>query len=302
MRLVLLSSVSAIGLLGLVGPVNAGAEMTGVGQLFIGGGTSDGFAADEGMGDPFIYGGKAKGYWPLSSDVQLQVDLFAEQTDDVMSDVFDETDSTTWGAAVHLLHPFEKRARLGVAGSLFSTEVAGFTGDTENDNTYGLVALEGQFFGTDWTVTGQGGIFTAIACADEACRGLEDGTFVRGKVRYFLNDNTALGLETTQMWGNIDDEIFDGKSFSVNSSLWSLEAEHKFRDSQFSGFVAVTHERTDISGVLTFGANTNTAMLGVKWYLDQPTLRSNDQTGAELDTPLFGNAFETAGGIAGILD
>jgi len=297
MRLALLSSAAVIGLMAVVSPASAGPEMTGVGQIFVGAATTDSFFAGKSLDDPFSYGAKAKGYWPLSPDVHLQVDLFAEQNDDVTrSDVWPETDSTTIGAAAHLLHPFDKRARFGVAGSIWSNEVFTLTGDGQTDVSYGLVAVEGQFFGEEWTLTGQAGVFTGFSCdgGGETCFGtLEDGTFIRGKARYFLNDNTAFSAEVTQMWGRLDDDdLFSGKSLSVATSIWTLEAEHKFHESPFSGFIALSHERTEAD--IFSNADTNTVLLGMKFYLDQPTLRSNDQTGAELDTPLFGNTPEIA--------
>lgn len=291
MRFALLSSVSAIGLFGLVGPASAGAEMTGVGQLFVGGGTTSGVSD---LDDPFSYGGKAKGYWPLSPDVNLQVDLFADHSEDIARDWSDDgDDATTFGAAVHLLHPLDKRARLGVAGSIWSNDLFLPAGDGQADVTFGLIAVEGQFFGTDWTVTGQAGLFSAFSCdaGGESCFGdLEDGTYIRGKVRYYLNDNTALSVEATQMWGSFDDDVFSGKN--LKAALWTVEGEHKFQGSQFSGFISLSHENAE---VFFLDADTSTVSLGVKFYLDQPTLRSNDQTGAELDTPQFGNVIESAG-------
>lgn len=298
-KLALFSSASAIGLFALAGPAIADANMTGVGKLYLGSGTTD--AATSIVDDPFIYGGSAKGYWPLSPDVHLQVDLFAEQSDNVMrSTYWAETDATTFGAAVHLLHPFEKRARFGVAGSVWNNEEFRFSSDGAQESTYGLVALEGQFFGTDWTVTGQAGIFSRFSCPNdggEGCGGLDDGTFVRGKVRYYLSDNTAFSLDAAQMWGNGDDDFFSGKS--MNTSKWNLEAEHKFEGSDFSGFIALSHEHLESDGFFGATANTQTVSLGVKFYLDQPTLRSNDQTGAELDTPTFSHPLQI---IAPIVD
>ncbi|MEQ1866796.1 MAG: hypothetical protein ABL996_19335 [Micropepsaceae bacterium] len=247
-----------------------------------------------GLDDPFSFGGTAKGYWPLSPDVHLQVDLFADRAEDIARDFSsDGQDTNTFGAAAHLLHPLDKRARLGVAGSIWSNDLFLPAGDGKADVTFGLIAVEGQFFGTDWTVTGQAGLFSAFSCdaGGESCSGdLEDGTYIRGKVRYYLNDNTALSVEATQMWGSFSDDIFDGKN--LKTALWTVEGEHKFQDSQFSGFISLSHENSEVFFV---DADTSTVSLGVKFYLDQPTLRSNDQTGAELDTPQFGNAIESAG-------
>jgi hypothetical protein len=202
MKVRLYSTVSAAALIAFAAPAAmADAGFSGVGQLYIGGGTTDSsFFAGDIYGNPFIYGGKAQGYWTLSPDVHLQADLFAQQTDDLFEggEASSETDSTRFGGALHLLHPLENRARLGIAGSIWNTDVG--VGDFTTallgggDATYGLLALEGQFFEGNWTLSGQAGVFTTLSCNGLAvgCAGvIEDGTFVRGKIRYFLNDNTA---------------------------------------------------------------------------------------------------------------
>ena len=91
-----LSSASVIGLLALAAPAMADPDMTGVAQLYVGGGTTDGsFFAGKVLDDAFLFGGKAQGYWTLSPDLHLQVDLFAQQSDNLLRNVSDnETDST----------------------------------------------------------------------------------------------------------------------------------------------------------------------------------------------------------------
>jgi hypothetical protein len=267
MRVTLLSSVSAIGLLALAGPAMADTTFTGVGQLYVGGGYTDGsFFVGKALDDPFTFGGNAKGYWPLSPDVHLQVDLFAEHSDDVTRNWGDEDDTTTFGAAAHLLHPFESRARLGVAGSVWSSDVFVPADTGQKDADYGLLAVEGQFFGTDWTATGQAGIFSKFSCDDggEGCPlVVDDGSFVRGKIRYFLNDNTSLSVEAMQMWGSLDDTYFGGKSLTTASSTWRLEGEHKLSDSPFAGSIALTHEHTSADVYLSGNADTTSVLFSV---------------------------------------
>lgn len=292
MRLALLSTASMLALATV--PALAGDDFTGNLQLNIGRASIDGTPYTD---DPFIYGGKAKGLWPLSPEIHLQADLFAEEYVDIVDNwgPQNDADASVLGGALHILHPFGDRARFGLAGSIWNSDAFVPAGNGKTDITYGLAALEGQFFGTDWTVMVQGGAFTSFDCNDggESCTfALEDGTFLRGKIRYFLTDNTALSLETTRMWGGRADDVFGLKN--LDSERWTLEAEHRFTDSGFSAFANVSHESVDGS-FISFGTDAVAGMIGVKFYYDQASIRSNDRGGAEMDTPTFGTAPILAG-------
>jgi hypothetical protein len=304
MRLALLSTASLAAIAAFAMPAAAGPDFTGVGQVFVGVGTTDGsFFAGKTLDDPFLYGVKGKGLWPLSPDVHLQADLFVDQSDDQTKSWSSEGDATTIGGALHLLHPFENRARFGLAGSVWSNEVYVPAGNGQADLEYGLVALEGQVFGTDWTAMGQIGLFTSFSCSDggEGCPGaFNDGNYVRGKLRYFLSDNTVLSVEALQMWGTLrdDNNFFGGKKATGSYGHWVFDVEHRFADSCFSGVFTLTHERSEADVFFSASADTSSAMLSLKFYYDQPTVRSNDRSGAEMDTPTFGNSLETMGVLA----
>ena len=302
MKTTLYSTVSAAALLACAAPAIADAGFSGVAQLYLGGGTAEStFFAGDVYGNPFIYGGKAQGYWTLSPEVHLQADLFAQQTDDLFEggEASSETDSTRFGGALHLLHPLADRARLGVAGSIWNTDVGVGNFNTAflggGDATFGLGAIEGQFFEGNWTLSGQAGVFTTFSCDGQVvgCFGvIEGGTFVRGKIRYFLNDNTQLSLEGLQMWAGVDDDLFSGKTIRATSSIWTFEAEHRFRESPFSAFVALAHQNDEVNMIIPIETETQTVSFGVKFYLDQASLKTNDRSGAAMDTPTFGNAIE----------
>lgn len=323
MKFKLLSSACGIALLATTTPSIAGNDFSGVAKAYVSGGNAQGNTfSDFAVDDPFTYGIEGKGYWPLSPNVHLQVDIFAERTDDLVSPaISSQQSSSEIGGAVHLLHPLGDRARLGVAGSIWSNDIfiTTLTGPIEvaavrTDATYGLAALEGQFFGTDWTVMGQAGIFSALDCSgvsDFGCGGsIEDGSYVRGKVSYFITDNTVLSLETMQMWGDLNnDGILNGKSVTTQQSIWALEAEHRFENSPFSGLITLNHERNEIDTSFSSSIDTTTVQVGFKFYLDEPSLKTHDRTGAALDTPTFGGALETSspsasqlGIIEGIID
>jgi hypothetical protein len=81
--------------------------------------------------------------------------------------------------------------------------------------------------------------------------------------------------------------------------MWRVEAEHRLTNSPLSGIIAFSHERneTDFNDV---SVDTNTLWLGMRFYLDQPTLRANDRSGVEFETPTFGNSLEAAGATSQI--
>ncbi|MEQ1756590.1 MAG: hypothetical protein ABL973_20915 [Micropepsaceae bacterium] len=296
MKYGLLSSVCGAALIVVAGPAAADNTFSGNINLNYGAGTtsSSNFVLQDVLDDPQYYTGSAKGYWPLSQEVNLQVDLFAERTDNLVRDWGTNEHSTTYGGAVHLLHPFENRARLGIAGSIWNNDIYVDDGNGQTDKTYGLALVEGQFFGTDWTLTGQGGFFGSIGCSDWCGGSLDSGSFIRGKIRYFLHDNTSLSVETVQMWGTLDSDdasIFDGKS--AKYSKWKLEAEHRFEGSEFSGLLGLSHETSETEVTVPETADTDTVWLGIKFYYNETSLRENDKTGAELDTPTFGDLPET---------
>lgn len=308
MKARLYSTASAVALLALAQPALADKDFSGVGQFYVGGGSTDStFFVGDLYANPFFYGGKGQGYWTLSPEVHLQADLFAQHVDDIFEggEASSQTDSTRFGGALHLLHPLENRARLGVAASVWNTDVGvpnlttAFLGG--GDATYGLLALEAQFFGDNWTLSSQAGVFTTFSCSGlgAGCAGvIEDGTYLRGKIRYFLNDNTQLSLEGQHMWGGVNDDLFSGKNVRANSTIWSLEAEHRFADSPFSAFVTLAHEDNETESFFTISTQTQSILVGVKFYLDQASLKTNDRTGAALDTPTFGNAIEGSAGSA----
>jgi len=303
MRLSLLSSASVMGLIAAIGQTQAAPDMTGVLELSGGVGTTGqhNFFVGKGADDPYSFGGKAKGYWPLSPDIHLQIDLFAQQTNQLMvrhgGEGWPSTDAFADGAAIHLLHPLGEHARVGVAGSIWDNQVFDITNSSERVGvTYGLAAAEGQYFGMDWTLTGQAGYFGDMSCGN-CFLALRDGEFIRGKARYYFGDNTALTGEALQMWGGFDDALFGNKS--LQSTAFNLQVEHKLDASPFSGFLGVSYERTAVDHFgLTSSVDTTAFVFGFKFYYDQPTVRSNERTGPELDTPLFGNALPLAGPLA----
>lgn len=292
----LLSSVCAAALLASVVPASANTPFSGVVQVSVGAGsTSGGGSVASAADDPVNVDLKAKGLWNLGGELDVQVDLFHERASNLF-DLDGKDSGANLGGTVHLIHSVENRARLGLAGSLWSNDTLFADGD-RSEARYGLAALEGQFFGTDWTLSGQLGLFDQIGC-DAPCGGtIADGAYINGKIRYFIHDNTSFSLATTQVWGNLNTNYATGMaptSDSTSHSHWRVEAEHRLASTPLSGLVAFSHERNE-ADYNDKSLDTNTVWLGVRFYFDQPTLKSNDRAGAEFETPTFGNSLEGAG-------
>lgn len=295
MRHTLLSSVSALTLVAAVGQAQAAPDFTGLLSVYGGAGGSSDHNFGIGSDDPYFFGGTAKGYWPLSPDVHLQIDLFAQQTNQVIDDTFwPSTDATVYGGSMHWLHPIGDTWRVGVAGSIWYNDVFDLPHVSGQAGvTYGLAALEAQYFADKWSLEGQAGYFADMSCSNCILE-LTDGEYVRGKARYYFSDNTALTAHAMELWGGMDDAVFSNKV--LHATTLGLQAEHKFDSSPYSGFLGVSWERDSIN---LFGLNSRTettsVTLGFTYYLDQPSVKSNERTGASLDTPTFGNATAIAG-------
>lgn len=305
MKSFLYSTASVAVLLASANVAAADETFSGVAQLYLGRGSAEGSTLTGLLtDDPSFLGGKAQGYWKLSPDVHFQVDVFGQKTSDLAKSFssvqVDESDSSRVGGAVHLIHPLENRARFGIAGSVWGADVYAFTDNAVDlaltSATYGLAALEGQVYGDDWTIDGQAGAFDTFSCEVNTLPGCpaaaQSGSFARGKIHFFLNDDTRLSIEALQMWGNIDDDLFNGKSALIRSAVWTIEGEYKFPESSYAGFVALTHQSDEAETLLSSSIDTQSIMIGLKFYLDQPTLKAHERSGASFDTPQFGNGLE----------
>ncbi len=287
MRLTLLSSASVLILTAAVGQAVAAPDFTGVLQVYAGAGwvDQDNFGLAD---DPYDFGAKAQGYWSLSPTIDLQADLFVQQSNNIVQH-WASSDSTTFGGALHLVHNYDDHWRAGIAGSIWSADVFDLpSANGQIEATYGLGALEAKYSGGNWSFTGQAGYFGDMSCGN-CFLALTSGEFLRGKGRYYVSENTAVTAEAMEMWGSFDDLFFTNKS--LHSTTLNLQAEHKFEASPYSGFLSVNYERDAITKDSTDSrVQTTTISLGFKYYYDQSSIQSNERTGADFDTPTFGHA------------
>ena len=289
MKSTLLATASLAGLLAASQfAVAAPAPNSGFGQLNLGYGWTDGSKnGNDVFDDPTTYGGRVQVYLPLSQPVQFQGDLFAQRSDNVVhggeSGWTDAgpNDATTFGAAVHVIHPMENM-RVGIVGSVFNTDAFAPEGNGRVDFKYALGALELQYYTGPWTLMGQTGLFGALSTDGVEGR-VRNGFFFRGGATYYCSPNTAISGEGLLFFGDDSVGFFNGK---MSGGSVMLRGEHRFDNSPFSGFLTVGYENERGStGAGSASEDTFTVSGGIRIYWDQDSLETHGRTGASFDTP-----------------
>ena len=294
MKSTLLATAAAVGLLALPQSAFAAPPDMGMVQVNLGyGWTDDNITNWSPFDDPVSYGARTQWLFPLSEPVHLQADLFAERMNNVIDGgEFGSQDSTLYGGTVHVIHPME-HGRIGAAGSIYNVQSFGFepfVGKGRESVDYGLVALEGQYFTSNWTLFGQGGWFNDISGCTGAEGCVHNAVFFRANATYFFTPNAALNVDGNIFFG--DDEAIG----TVNGGTARVEGEYKFTDSRFSAFVGLSYEEEEVD-VFSASAseNTTTVDVGIRMYLDQSTLFAFSQEGPSMNTPTFHHALATEG-------
>jgi hypothetical protein len=139
----------------------------------------------------------------------------------------------------------------------------------EGGTRYTTLAVEGQLHGMNWTIYGQGGVTREVSDSDHA-----PYVFVQG--RYYFNPNFAAIADVTL--ANFDSESF---------SQFGGTLEFKPVGMPFAifgrGQIATWSENT-------FKETDSQAVFGIKLFVNQPTIWSNDVNGATyIDAnPIYG--------------
>lgn len=209
------------------------------------------------------FGGAGRLNWWFSPNWALQLDAYGESKQSGASD-------TTFGIAGHLAMRDPRVYALGLMAS---------TG-TQDSAPWSTLALEGQYYLGNLTLYGQVGATHATSFG----LGTDWYAFLQG--RYFVNPNFALLADATFS------KLNSSKLPDVQQVKVGIQAEFRPAQLPLSLFARLQHARsTNTSGP---DASETTAYAGIKLYAAQPTLLSNDRTGATfLDAnPIYG-AFNT---------
>jgi hypothetical protein len=215
---------------------SAKADVLFTGDLYVGAGSQTGsaFATDD--QDPVFFGGKGSLFVPFeNTKLSATIDIFAEQGDGVLDDVFTESDYFSYGGAIHFTYTQGKRYSLGLVGALIAAEAP-----VAEEPDYYLFGAEGKFMLDRGSFWGQAGYFDAHD-KDPFPSFLTETSFARFGVNYYLEDDLKLAGEIGFYDGKVEND--DPAPFSI----YRVELEHRAfeRVSIYGAYSYLTMDNTD---------------------------------------------------------
>lgn len=254
------------------GPLNGGTELT------------------------FWSGTSGKLSLPLGDNLSIQTDVDVEYNDQAFSNgPFEGGLRYGFQGAGHLSWRDPSQSLFGVFGGAGGTHFAFF--NANDAHNYRFVGGEAQFYMNNITLYAQGGYVEVAKVQPPFSPQLDDGMFVRGVFRYFMDADTRVQLEggyagvdrtrgrgAGQGPGPRDIDIYTwGARFDTRFALPIVGDSNIFlgyrgtlRDDcyQFAG----GQDLTD-----------HTIMVGFNYQFGGTSMLDNDRRGATLDTPDFVN-------------
>jgi hypothetical protein len=157
-----------------------------------------------------------------------------------------------------------------------------------------IFGAEGQYYFNNFTAYLQGGYDTTVNTVGFGTNDVS-AWFIRGTGRYFVTPN--LMLEGTGLYANgkinLDTSSFFPSDFPTSigfqTFLWQAKAEWRFDTMPFSVFGKYQGSQTKYGAITFDGETTNTKvtdnrfLLGLRLYMGENTLLSNDRKGSTLD-------------------
>jgi hypothetical protein len=274
--------------------VEAPAQVSGYVELYTGWArtrnTALGFADDSERGTGWPLGGAGRGTWWFSPNASLQLDVQGEGTSYRIGDDRFSTHSYLIGG--HLNWRDSQRGLIGIFGGGGDAGGHGLTG---NSVRHGLVGGEAQLYWNTVTLYVQGGYDSTIGGLDNVLYEGVHAWFVRGTGRWFVTPNFLLEATGLYADGEIENRPGIG-AFNFASErgfqtwLWQAKAEWRPGATPFSLFAKYQGSETRWDDMFVLGTGTFTqrvadhrVLAGVRLYLAQGTLLSNDRSGTTLD-------------------
>jgi hypothetical protein len=236
----------------------------------------------------WVLGGAGRGNYWFTPGFSTQVDVQAEGTSYRVSDGLS---SGHISAHSYLVggHASWRDSQRGLIGLFAAAGDAG--GAFQPAVRHGLIGAEGQLYWNQFTLYLQGGYNTSIGSISSF--GVDDITawFVRATGRYFITPNVMLEgtvhySNGTIGWGSLlgfGDQGYD-------TLLWQAKVEARLGPHPFSVFAKYQGSRTDydtirISSDITVDEKVtdHRFLFGLRLYMGENTLLSNDRKGATLD-------------------
>jgi hypothetical protein len=238
-------------------------------------------------------GGAGRGNYWLSSAMSMQLDAQAEGTSYKLSDAGPNTpnfSNHSYLIGGHVNWRDSQRGLLGIFAG--AGDAGGGRGDAQR---HVVAGAEGQLYWNAFTLYVQGGYDTLVGSSFEE----PHAWFVRGTGRYFVTPNTMLEGTVFYARGELKFEpsfLPIGASPSQDFQIWLWEAklEHRFAATPFAAYVKYRGSETKYETTTTFfdpptlftrhsKATDHRALVGLRLFMGENSLFSNDRNGATLD-------------------
>ena len=227
-------------------------------------------------GNAFVFGGEGRlNYWVLPT-LSVQIDMEAEATTQIKINGGNNVDGRIHGViGGHVAWRNPSVGTLGAFGAFSGANNLDYQGQM----VHGMIGVEGQRYFNMLTLYGQAGWAGRITGSDE----YEPQAlwFVRGVGRYFLTPNDKIQVEI----GYADGPEIYATDTRHHITNWGVLYEHKFSN-PFSAYVEYAGFNTEATND-GYRATEHMVMVGLRAYLNQGTLLSNDRNGATFDLPKF---------------
>jgi hypothetical protein len=273
--------------------VEAPAQVSGYVELYTGWArtknTSFGFGDDSERGTGWPLGGAGRGTWWFAPAMSLQLDAQGEGTSYRIDD--DRFSTHAYLIGGHVNWRDSQRGLIGIFGGAGDAGGHGLNGSSVR---HGLIGAEAQVYWNTITLYVQGGYDSTIGSRlDNFYEGV-NAWFVRGTGRWFVTPNFL--IEATGLYANGDIENRPGVgAFGFASSrgfqtwLWQAKAEWRPGATPFSLFAKYQGSETRWDDMIvnatlfTQRVTDHRVLAGLRLYLGQNTLLSNDRSGTTLD-------------------
>ena len=249
----------------------------------------------------WLAGGDARVDIPFNEEWGLQLDLAGEwtgvegaATSGTGAESHSENYLGTVNTTGHLNYRQMDRYLLGGfvgVGAAFEAD----EDSTDEGARFWNAGIEGQGYFNNGTLYGQlGYVDSDEISGDDTQEYIQDGWFVRGVGRYYVNQGrTKLEGELMYMGGHLDNSSTGAGDKDVRFWGVGLEVEHQFRnwgsDGGFNGFVRWDyHDVTVDSSSSDDKLDSHTLMVGVSFDLNANDLLYRERYGVAVDTPDWG--------------
>jgi hypothetical protein len=243
---------------------------------------------DEDRINGWTLGGAGRGNYWLSPNMSIQLDAQAEGISYRFPN--SQANGTNFNGSGHSYliggHANWRDSQRGLLGVFAGAgDYGGFFDQAKRHATFGG---EGQLYWNQFTLYVQGGYDTTVGTYFEDLQ----QWFIRGTGRYFFTPNTMLEGTVLYANGDVDFNSFFGPGFSLGFDTWLWEAklEHRFATTPFSLYVKYRGSETKYDNNIFFGPFANEfkitdhrVLAGLRLYMGENTLLSNDRHGATLD-------------------